>query len=401
MVWRDAARHRGDPLTRIGPSTKALPYLPAYLKLIQSSEPYELPWIDMKALPGPSGDLAPAAVHAAALSRALAENPSIHVLPMPLIDVIMAVSRLRVSRGEWYPSAIRKGWAEQRMGEAKSALVHGKLVDAATALAEVFGTMLPSFWSEAADKSERGIGEQAWQALGQLVDQSVFVGLLYQAFAGVSPDDNQITFSSLSRHAGGFKAIGPGELQAAEEIQRIDEEIVAAEASPREPITTTLDRWDIPERLWAVPHGTLRLCGEPFLVTMSYGDDGPSMRPAYWGYDADDRLLLFAPDGIIDDMRAAAGPLIGDREWVVVPRVSIRTGARCPHCRLMARGLLMGGTASLTGEHAKRVEAVNEEVRGPAEKRQRERAEATIIELKKRHRKLVSAYLKQYREEEA
>jgi hypothetical protein len=174
LVFRDTARHRWEIETTVGlPVEKALPYT------AETVDKY-LDHTEMKMLPGPTANMEPitAAKYPRESHYELAKRQEAFVLPRPLIDIIASVSRL--SRLVWYPSLLRMQWAAYTTEKAKYSLEENDFHTAASHLATVFGTLLPSLFvvRNKETNTERHFLEHVWEMLSGLVDVQQFVKLL-------------------------------------------------------------------------------------------------------------------------------------------------------------------------------------------------------------------------------
>jgi hypothetical protein len=356
-VWRDVGRHRYEPTFREGPCTKATPYVPAYIKLLANAAVGELPWISTKELPAPVDALAPvpgeAKVHAI-----VADDSYNHVLPRPLLDIIVSVSRARVQENTWYPSPLRLAWAHERLQIGQQLLASGNLSRAAATFAEVFGTLLPGLTAPAAGQDEKSMAELSWRMLAQLVDAEVFLRWLMQALVGIMPDENTMTsvYSVSFRLSHEFR-IGTDVLRLAEEIQVVERQIEQMRNSTERFVKQMrLNRFDA-ETYYPGDGGRVRFHGDVFTFTVT----GNRRSSGLWLFDRNDgnkikfmsfdRGVLGRLLKIMDEAGYKLGSETQDCEWYVRTPYTLnmrrRIGKGCMN-PLCFRGFCCGAKVDIT-----------------------------------------------------
>lgn len=222
QVWRDVGRHRHEPTFLCGPHTTASPYMAPYLQL-SGAELKRLVMSEQKLLPLPQDSYED-------LDIVVPDNVNLasikinHVLPLPLIDRVLATSRLNVP-GAWYSSPLRHEWANHELDDADAMVEEGELNDAALTMASVFGTMLRGYL--AGDKDEAVLCMQAWSRLSVFVDANFFLYELAKSFHRDTV--HEANLPAFKRSMRDIVHIGPVELAAAEEVRRLEKRVVEME----------------------------------------------------------------------------------------------------------------------------------------------------------------------------
>jgi hypothetical protein len=223
MVWRDVGKHRHLPTSNsLDSHGRALEYSPAYILSLPNTIVKCLEYTARAALPAPAE---------AQLARDDAELPAVcepqnHVLPRPLIDIIVSVSRLSLRDGIWMKSELRVPWAQQKLDETRKLLQAARCDEAAQTISSVFGTLLPGFLSGRLTSDEDGLFRASWATLGELVDASFISALI----AEIGGDRHARSLEDLRRRNSimpeqDFKRVGSPELLLAEDIKELDLEI--------------------------------------------------------------------------------------------------------------------------------------------------------------------------------
>ena len=234
-VWRDTARHRFVPTFKDGPTGKAEPYNAPYVALLAEGKTLVLEGEEQHALPVPRGSFE---IVEKGVSDINLSAPTGHVLPLPLVDRILATSRLDrfEPKTNWYPSALRLKWAAYELGLATAANARGDRHTAACSLADVFGTLLPGFLVSKNPEAEgnRFVREElelfrrAWNGLALFVDETFFIKHLLSAFAGCTPEDKDISMFSLHRscpYVYLVRSPGTPEFVEAERLTKLEESL--------------------------------------------------------------------------------------------------------------------------------------------------------------------------------
>jgi len=228
MVWRDAARHRYEPTMHIGPKGKAKPYAPRYIAALPEVAQKCLEFSGQLALPSPTDS---AIVRKEVNELAVCE-PHQHVLPGPLIDLIVSISRLSIPDGQWIDSELRVPWARETMDNGNATLKTGNCHLAATMFARVFGTMLTGFLMSKLTRDEEAVFRASWGSLQEFVDDNFIPELL----AATGSHRQAKTLEDMRWHntiipSREFNRVGAPELLLAEDIHKLNRAIESLRAT--------------------------------------------------------------------------------------------------------------------------------------------------------------------------
>lgn len=248
-VWHDTSRHRKDDTTRIGPVEKAKEYR-ATLFLSADEQKQIMGYTPKLLTEGPVNPLD------TPQDSALQYKSSVFVLPLPLIDIVIATSRLDRMGIDfwWYKSPIREQWARQQIEGARS-LYQGSMFGAAAKIsASCVGTLIPAvLCKEEAAEREADLFGEAWAILAMLVDVPYFLerwlglakekvvdskGTVIQSLVtSIMAKYNSPAWTRAMHHR-----FGPPELRMAETIIELEEEILKLTKSGDESGLTKTDR---------------------------------------------------------------------------------------------------------------------------------------------------------------
>lgn len=224
-VYLDTMRCRHDPLYWCGPVAAGKHYLPSY-----QSENAQLPFQSARMLPFSKGNQ----VESTSPTELSPSNPQQHVIPMPLVERIIAISGIgrRPNPKFWYYSSELRGqWAQSELVLAEDDLFQRKFSSAATRYAEVFATLLPGLICKKNTPLESRLVELAWKGLSFLVEPSFLLEKLKEESRQPLPSEEEGGIKSLGDAiAVASKTyfqgkVGPGTLKAAESLKDIDERI--------------------------------------------------------------------------------------------------------------------------------------------------------------------------------
>jgi hypothetical protein len=168
-----------------------------------------------------------------------------HVVPLPLIDKIVAISGVgrRPDPKYWYyKSDLREAWAIYELQKADESAACGRFADAANHYAEVFGTLMPGVLCNKSTEQESVCAERAWKGITFFIEPKMLMEKLKEAA--------HVKFSA-SEEASGIKTlgdaiavaqnkffspkIGPSQLRIAEQLRDVEEEIMSLEDAIRRP----------------------------------------------------------------------------------------------------------------------------------------------------------------------
>ena len=307
MVWKDTMRHRADPLSRIGPHTVAAPYTANYL--LPGNSMKCLTHLSAPQLQGPPVD--DNSVIDAVMERRLSIPSNQYVLIHPIVDIVMSVSRISshldtvqfIRHGrlvfdfDWYESPLRLKWAHEAMRRAASCIQDRRYRDASEDVAKVFGTMLPGFIVGALSGDEEDIFRRSWSALQELVPPRDFLSRLYSEmrFDG-EPSLEKMRVRQSMRPV---SRLGHQELTMAEDIIKLEEEIVALERHiHNEGLPPGQNTFEV-EVLPITSFGTIRFRLVGSVMTFDIKGKVEQQRMAAWVLDRHDKsklkLIRFRP----------------------------------------------------------------------------------------------------------
>lgn len=227
-AYKEMAHFSKMPAITAGPAQRARPYTAGYLQGPTSAAARCLPFLRPPELglddEPPPMELARVDIEPlTAADASLDVRSQYHVLPRPLVDVILSVSRNGWREG-WRWGATRRAWAEHRLLQAAQAIEWRHFRDAAIAAAEVWGTLLPGYLLYGLTGDERSQFDRAWIVLREMVDIKLFMGLLAEQLhvslkEGQEEDITAMRMDVRRRKLIFDDLIGPQELQLAEQIE--------------------------------------------------------------------------------------------------------------------------------------------------------------------------------------
>ena len=248
QIYKDTAKHRNVPTQRCGPHTIAKEYRYPMLAQLEHRVIPELPAPNFK-INVPTSFSTQERMNA----WELAIKHSNFVLPQPLVDLALFVSRIgAVAPQYWYyPSQLRVEWAKHEMSIAHFYLSAGDGRKAAESSAKVFGSLLPAMLTQSDAEAELQFFRMAWSTLANLVDGEFFLEKLFKEAKIIVDHRNLLKIKDIWEQEPGLKKyfinpktdmlterstvqrIGPRELTIVEEMKDTERELERVESQAK------------------------------------------------------------------------------------------------------------------------------------------------------------------------